>query len=156
MDLMTTAQRSAHMRKIRSHNTAPELLVRRSLHALGYRFRLYGRGLPGEPDIIFKHKRKAIFVHGCFWHYHEHCPIAHVPKSRQAYWQLKFDTNKIRDQQNLLKLEDLGWTVLVIWECETAKMQDLLPKITKFLGPPRSTAAEQGKREDGSAPGCCH
>ncbi len=139
-DSLTRAQRSARMRKIRNRDTTPELLVRRSLHALGYRFQVSGRGMPGQPDIVFRRRRKVIFVHGCFWHSHEGCSIAHIPKTRQDYWRGKFEANKVRDRQELVDLETLGWTSFIVWECETAKMPELLAKLTNFLGPTRVPA----------------
>ncbi len=136
-DSLTPAQRSDHMRRIRSSDTSPELLVRKGLHALGYRFQITNKDLPGKPDLVFSRRRKVIFVHGCFWHSHKDCPIAHLPKTRTEYWQNKFEVNIARDQRNAAELNSLGWSVMVVWECETAKMPELLARLTVFLGKPQ-------------------
>ena len=131
MDTLTKEARSALMSKIRGKDTRPELIVRRALHAMGYRFRLQAKELPGKPDIVFRPRRKAIFVHGCFWHRHEGCRIASSPKSRQDYWEAKFARNVARDRRNLAALADEGWRVLVVWECQTRKGQDALPAVLR-------------------------
>jgi DNA mismatch endonuclease (patch repair protein) len=123
------------MRRIGSSDTSPELLVRKGLHALGYRFQITSKNLPGKPDLVFSRRRKVIFVHGCFWHSHQDCPIAHLPKTRPEYWQNKFEVNMARDQRNAAELNSLGWSVMVVWECETTKMPELLGRLTDFLGP---------------------
>lgn len=107
------------MRAVRREDTKPELLVRKSLHALGLRFRLHRKDLPGSPDIVLPKHRTVIFVHGCFWHRHPGCRLASTPKTRQYYWLPKFDANVERDARKILQLEALGWHVLVVWECET-------------------------------------
>jgi len=134
-DTLTPDQRSDHMRRIRSSDTSPELLVRKGLHALGYRFQITGKNLPGKPDLVFSRRRKVIFVHGCFWHSHQDCPIAHLPKTHTEYWQNKFEMNMARDQRNVDELNSLGWSVMVVWECETAKVPELLVWLINFLGP---------------------
>src|SRR5262249_47403613 len=96
----------------------PELVLRRELHARGLRYRLHAKDLPGKPDIVFRKQKVAVFVHGCFWHRHEGCKVANIPKSNTAFWKEKFDRNVARDQANREKLEHLGWTVNVVWECE--------------------------------------
>src|SRR6202011_1003364 len=111
-------QRSANMRQIRSKNTTPELLLRRMLHRLGYRFRLHRRDLPGKPDLVFPSRRKVIFVHGCFWHMHN-CRWGNVtPATNAEFWQTKRQANVHRDHQALQSLAAAGWKVFVVWECE--------------------------------------
>lgn len=111
--------RSAQMALIRARNTKPELRVRRALHAAGLRYRLHDRRLPGVPDLVFPARRIALFVHGCFWHQHPGCAAARMPKSRLDFWQPKLVGNVSRDASKRAQLEALGWTVKVIWECET-------------------------------------
>jgi len=136
MDTLTPEQRSALMARIRGVDTKPELFVRRALHGRGYRFRLHGRGLPGKPDIVFKKRKRAVFVHGCFWHRHG-CKRTTHPKSRQDYWQDKFAKNVARDRRNSALLADDGWDVFVAWECEIDSDETLLQRLMEFLGPPR-------------------
>ena len=121
------------MRRVKGKNTSPELAVRQKAHALGYRFRLYRRGLPGSPDLVFPRLHKAIFVHGCFWHRHPGCKMASIPKTRAQFWQAKFDANVERDARKEAELRKLGWDVLVIWECETRDLLSLGAKLTDFL-----------------------
>ena len=137
MDTLTPPERSALMARIRSVDTKPELFVRRALHAQGYRYRLHGRGLPGRPDLVFKKRRCAVFVHGCFWHRHG-CKRTTSPKSRQAYWQGKFTQNVERDRRNIRQLAEDGWQVFIAWECEIDTDETLLERLTAFLGPPRT------------------
>ncbi|WP_263498565.1 very short patch repair endonuclease [Mesorhizobium sp. ESP7-2] len=136
VDHLTPERRSALMSKIRGKNTAPELRVRRTVHALGYRFRLHRRDLPGSPDLVFPGRRKIIMVHGCFWHRHPGCSkIAH-PKSRISYWADKFARNIERDKMVQQALLQAGWEVLVIWECQTQPKDrlSLALKLAEFLG----------------------
>ena len=121
------------MRRIRKTDTKPELLVRRLAHALGFRFRLHRRDLPGTPDLAFLRLRKVIFVHGCFWHQHAGCRLARLPKSRPEYWLPKLRRNKERDEEACANLGELGWEVLVVWECETADPRTLGPALEAFL-----------------------
>lgn len=118
-DAVVDANVSKVMQAIRASNTRPEIAVRRTLHALGYRFRLQRRSLPGNPDIVLPKHRLAIFVHGCFWHQHEGCRHAKLPKSRQEYWLPKLARTQQRDQEALLALKGLGWRTLTVWECTT-------------------------------------
>lgn len=111
--------RSAQMALVRSRDTKPELRVRKALHAAGLRYRLHDRRLPGVPDLVFPGRRIALFVHGCFWHRHPGCSAARLPKSRREFWEPKLAGNVERDERNRAALEALGWTVMVIWECET-------------------------------------
>ena len=135
MDKLTPARRSENMRRIRSKGMEPELLVRKLVHRLGYRYRLHGKGLPGKPDLIFPSRRKVIFVHGCFWHQHSRksCRITRVPKSNLGYWLPKLERNKRRDAQNRRKLRRLGWDYLVVWECQAGQEAMLKKAIKGFL-----------------------
>ena len=121
------------MARITSKDTAPELAVRRLLHRLGYRFRIHRRDLPGTPDICFPGRRKAIFVHGCFWHRHEGCRRTTTPMTRTSFWNEKFQRTVERDRANLRNLGELGWDVLIVWECEAARTETLRTRITEFL-----------------------
>jgi len=138
VDTLTTAERSERMSRIRSANTKPELTVRRSLHRLGYRYRLHRRDLPGIPDLVFPSRKKVIFVHGCFWHAHKNCSVANLPKSRRSYWRAKFAGNKTRDSLNATLLTRFGWSVVTVWECETKDVELLTRRLRKHLGPPRA------------------
>lgn len=135
-DIMAPTERSALMSRIRGIDTKPELFVRRSLHAMGYRFRKHARELPGRPDLVFSKRQALIFVHGCFWHRHG-CRKTYVPKSREAFWQEKFADNVSRDKHNQRLLVKAGWRVLVVWECEVESDESLLDRTVAFLGPPR-------------------
>lgn len=107
---------------VRGRDTKPELRVRKALYAAGLRFRLQARDLPGRPDIVFRSRRIAIFVHGCFWHRHPdpECRLTRTPKTRIDFWEAKFEGNVTRDERNQAALRDLGWTVIIIWECQLA------------------------------------
>lgn len=126
MDNLTSAQRSMHMARIRGRDTGPEMVVRRAAHALGLRFRLHRQDLPGSPDLVFPRRRRALFVHGCYWHRHPGCRLAYVPKSNIDFWQKKFDRNVERDIETLAALKAIGWQADVIWECETRR-PDTIP-----------------------------
>lgn len=126
MDTVTKAQRSANMSKIRSKDTKPEMVVRRHLHALGFRYRLHDSKLPGHPDIVLPKWHTVIFVNGCFWHRHEGCKLATTPKSNVNFWQAKFAKNVERDIREHAELESAGWHVIVIWECEVNNTLDCL------------------------------
>ncbi|MBI3835028.1 MAG: DNA mismatch endonuclease Vsr [Planctomycetes bacterium] len=118
MDTLTSKQRSEHMARIRSKHTRPELHVRKLLRQLGCSYRLHGKDLPGHPDIVLKHKRAVIFIHGCFWHRHRCINGRRLPKSRVSFWKKKLDSNKLRDLRTRRQLTRRGWSVLVVWECE--------------------------------------
>jgi len=133
LDILTKKQRHRCMSAIRNKNTKPEMMVRRLVHSLGYRYRLHGRGLPGKPDLIFTSRLKVIFVHGCFWHRHS-CSKGHsMPSTRAKFWRGKLEENKERDRRNLRKLRKEGWKVLVIWECQTRNSEKLISKLRGFL-----------------------
>src|SRR5437016_13030065 len=119
MDVYSKETRSAVMKRVKSRDTRPEVIVRKALHASGYRYRLHLRELPGTPDIVFPRQKKIILVHGCFWHQHEGCPHAARPSSNISYWTTKLDRNIGRDSATLMALRDRGWEVLVVWECQT-------------------------------------
>ena len=133
MDSVTKTKRSEIMSKVRNKDTRPEMIVRRLVHGLGFRYRLHCSDLPGKPDLVFSKKRKIIFVHGCFWHRHEGCKLARMPKTRIDFWQRKLTNNKERDKENVQKLQAAGWDVLVVWECETKDIAGLTERVTGFL-----------------------
>ena len=140
-DKISEERRSENMRRIRSKDMKPEMVVRKLSHALGYRHRLHGKKLPGKPDLVYPGRKKVIFVHGCFWHQHgdPDCKISRRPKSNLEYWEPKLDRNVERDIQNQTALREMGWDYLVVWECETREAQRqgteaLESKIAKFLG----------------------
>lgn len=136
IDTLSPTARSERMSRVRSKDTSPEMTVRRLLHAMGYRYRLHCRDLPGRPDIVFRKRRKAIFVHGCFWHRHDDpsCKLARLPKSRLDFWAPKLESNRERDRKNLQKLRDEGWKVLVIWECQLTNHAKLKASLESFVG----------------------
>lgn len=136
-------ERSALMRTVRRRDTAPEMIVRRMLHSRGWRYRLHRKGLPGTPDIVFPSRRKALFVHGCFWHAHD-CRLGRAPKTRDEFWSPKRKSNRARDDQAMTALRAIGWDALVIWQCQLkGDLQTTLHNIEKFLGPPGSGTSRQ-------------
>jgi DNA mismatch endonuclease (patch repair protein) len=137
MDTLTPEQRSERMSRVRNKDTKPEMRVRRLAHALGYRYRLHAGRLPGRPDLVFKSRGKVIFVHGCFWHRHEGCPLCRMPKSRLRFWKPKLNANRERDHANQEKLTELGWDYLIVWECELGDTDELASRIHAFLGDTR-------------------
>lgn len=134
VDTVDKETRSQIMRRVRSKDTAPEMVVRRLIFSLGYRYRLHDGRLPGKPDLVFVGRRKVIFVHGCFWHRHDGCTLARLPKSRTEFWVKKLTDNKERDSRNLSALRKLGWRALVIWECSLSDREKLKQRIIRFLG----------------------
>jgi DNA mismatch endonuclease (patch repair protein) len=123
------------MQANKPQDTVPELVVRRMLHRMGYRFRLHRKDLPDRPDLAFPGRRAAIQIYGCFWHQHE-CRQARMPKSRQEYWAPKFARNVERDCNNERLMEEMGWRLLVLWECELADLVAIAQRVELFLGPP--------------------
>lgn len=119
-DILTKEQRQRNMRNIKGKNTKPEILLRRALHARGLRYRLHCRNLPGSPDLVFPKYRTVIFVHGCFWHRHG-CKYTSTPSTRKDFWEQKFFQNVRRDEKNVRALEQAGWRVGIIWECQLKK-----------------------------------
>jgi len=133
VDNRTKASRSRLMSRIGSKHTKPELVVRSLLHRLGYRYRLHRKDLPGRPDVAFIGRQKAIFVHGCFWHGHG-CKIGKLPKSNLDFWRSKIERNRQRDCENRSELEQIGWTVEEVWQCELKDIQSLEERLRSFLG----------------------
>ena len=132
-DSLTKEQRSWNMSQIKGSNTKPEILVRSYLHKKGFRFRLHDKKLPGKPDIVLKKYMTAIFVDGCYWHRHQGCKLAYNPKSRQEFWQSKFENNVRRDQEVNRLFENIPWNIVRIWQCEVNEksMTELAKKIKK-------------------------
>lgn len=135
MDNLSKQQRSERMRLVKNKNTRPEITVRRILYSMGYRYRLHASHLPGKPDIIISNRKKAIFVHGCFWHRHpdSKCKLARLPKSRLEIWGAKLEANYKRDVVNQQKLRELGWRLLVVWECQLKDENLLKSTLKAFL-----------------------
>lgn len=133
MDNISPEKRSWNMGKIRAKNTGPEIIVRSLLHSLGYRFRIHSEKLPGHPDIVLPKYKTIIFVHGCFWHRHRKCKYAYTPKTRTEFWNTKFSGNIKRDREVQFELKQLGWRVLIIWECEISDKTKLTRRIRRTL-----------------------
>jgi DNA mismatch endonuclease, patch repair protein len=133
MDIVSPAKRSQMMSGIRGKNTRPELVVRSVAHRLGLRFRLHRKELPGRPDLVFPRHRTAVFVQGCFWHRHD-CGLAAVPKTRTEFWLAKFAANVKRDRLCRAELENRGWRVLEIWECETRDARIVERRLREHFG----------------------
>lgn len=133
MDTLTSVQRSKLMGRVRSKNTSIELKIRKLLFGLGFRYRLHDPRLPGRPDIVFAGRRKVVFVNGCFWHGHNGCRLAKLPKTNYDFWCLKINRNIMRDRENISALEAAGWKVFVVWQCELKDFESLAKKITYFL-----------------------
>ena len=134
-DKIGKERRRRNMAAIRSENTRPEMIVRRLVYGLGYRYRLHRKDLPGKPDLVFASRRKVIFVHGCFWHQHEDekCLDGRRPKSNTDYWNAKLDRNVRRDRENRKLLKEAGWQVMIVWECETEDTKSLTRRLDDFL-----------------------
>lgn len=133
VDSLTSEERSEIMARVRSKNSGPEMLVRKIVFAMGYRYRLHARSLPGCPDLVFRSQHKVIFVHGCFWHRHANCALARMPKSRIDFWTAKLEGNRKRDKRNKRALSREGWKILTIWECELNDAVRLESRIRRFL-----------------------
>ena len=138
-DVLTPEQRSRNMRAIKGRDTGPELIVRRLLHAMGYRFRLHRRDLPGRPDVVLPGRRVVLFVHGCFWHRHR-CRFGCVePATRPEFWRAKFGANVARDRRAMRALRRAGWRVIVVWECQTRDADKLASRLRRLIGEPKQT-----------------
>jgi DNA mismatch endonuclease (patch repair protein) len=140
VDKFTKAKRSQIMSKIRGVDTNPERLVRSILHKMGYRFRLYNRQLPGNPDIVLSRHHKVVFIHGCFWHGHKGCRRAKRPSTNVRFWNKKIDSNMKRDQSVKQKLRRRGWRVLIVWQCHTRDKQALERRLERFMSNNGKTA----------------
>ncbi|WP_069863188.1 very short patch repair endonuclease [Pseudomonas citronellolis] len=133
MDRLTSEHRSWLMSRVGSKDTKPELVVRRLVFAMGYRYRLHLKHLPGSPDLVFPGRKKVIFVNGCFWHGHYGCRYGRLPKSRVEFWQAKIDRNRERDRQSTASLEADGWRVLTVWQCELKNIEMLATRLNDFI-----------------------
>lgn len=139
-DHVSPARRSVIMSAVRGKHTVPEMLVRRAAHKLGLRFRLHRRDLPGRPDLVLPKHKTVVFVNGCFWHRHQGCKKASLPKSNVQFWMNKFEANKKRDLTNYAKLKALGWRVVVVWQCQVRSADRATRTIkSKFRFPKRGT-----------------
>jgi DNA mismatch endonuclease, patch repair protein len=132
-DVFTPAKRSAIMASVRGQNTKPEILVRKLVHSLGYRFRLHQKQFPGKPDLVLPRHEKIIFIHGCFWHGHRGCSRAALPSTNTEFWQKKIGANRSRDIKVTRKLGLTGWRVQVIWQCQTKDVAKLKQRLLQFL-----------------------
>lgn len=132
-DRLSSKDRSRVMARVRGKNTTPEMVVRKTLHSLGYRFRLHRKDLPGHPDVVLPTHGAVVFVHGCFWHRHPGCKRATEPATNADFWSKKLAGNVARDAKQVEALDRLGWRVLVVWECETKDLQSLADILTRFL-----------------------
>jgi len=130
-DIFSKEKRSDLMSRIRYKDTKPEISVRRALHRLGYRFRVHCNNLPGKPDIVLPQYQTVIQIRGCFWHGHN-CRDGHIPKSRMDYWEPKLHGNKLRDSQNDRKLKEMGWKVIIVWECRCKSEKFIRKEIRKI------------------------
>lgn len=135
MDVLSRTQRSLNMSRIRGRDTRPELVVRRLLHSLGFRFRLCPQRLPGRPDVVLTRWRTVVLVHGCFWHRHHACRFATTPRTNVQFWRRKFAANRSRDRRVVKELRRLGWRVVVIWECDTRDPDALLRRLAGLRNP---------------------
>jgi DNA mismatch endonuclease (patch repair protein) len=133
-DVLSPAERSALMSRIRGKDTTPERAVRSMVHGLGYRFRLHGRDLPGRPDLVLPRLRTVIFVHGCFWHRHARCRYATTPATRRAFWLEKFERNVERDRRTAAALRRFGWSVITVWECQLRRPEKVRARLGRMLG----------------------
>lgn len=133
MDTVATETRSRIMSAVRGKNTKPELAVRSVAHAIGFRFRLHCRDLPGTPDLVFPRLRRVVLVHGCFWHRHQGCAATTTPKANAEFWAEKFKRNVARDRATARTLRQQGWRVLVVWECQALNLISLRRNLRRFL-----------------------
>jgi len=131
VDRVSSIKRSQIMRAVQSRNTGPELLVRSAAHRLGLRFRIHDKQLPGTPDLVLRGRNTVVFVNGCYWHRHENCLKAGVPKSNRKFWLAKFESNRKRDKRNYAQLRKLGWRVIVVWQCEARTLERAIRFVAK-------------------------
>lgn len=133
MDVYSKEKRSEIMSKVRGKDTGPEMIVRRLVHGMGYRYRLHVGNLPGRPDIVFPSQRKAIFVNGCFWHGHSRCKRSKKPADNAEFWSRKIERNMLRDRKAKARLKKIGWKVLIVWECQIKKTDAFIETLDCFL-----------------------
>ena len=139
-DTLSVRERSKRMALIGGKDSVPEKKLRKLIHGMGFRYRLHVTSLPGKPDLVFASKKAVIFMHGCFWHRHRNCRLARLPKSKLDFWKPKLEGNRKRDIQNQGKLKDMGWRVLVVWECEMSDLKKVSVKVAGFLEPGENKA----------------
>jgi DNA mismatch endonuclease Vsr len=144
MDNLSRKRRSEVMSRVRSKHTKPELAVRRLAFAMGFRYRLHVQSLPGTPDLVFRKLRKAVFVHGCFWHGHS-CPRGSIPSTNVNFWQNKIAANRVRDRRSQKTLLADGWSLLTLWECEIKDADRVKNRLARFLGNSKSRANRRVK-----------
>lgn len=147
-DTFTQSERSRIMAAVKSKDTGPEMVVRRMVHALGFRYRLHVSSLPGSPDLVFPARKKVVFVHGCFWHRHRCDAGRSMPTTKTAYWKAKFERNRLRDRKNRRRLRRLGWKTLVIWECQTTprNLPRLKDQVARFLASPNAPEGNRNRQ----------
>jgi DNA mismatch endonuclease (patch repair protein) len=133
MDVFDKEKRSEIMSKVKRENTKPERTLRSLLHKQGYRFRIHRRDLPGKPDVVLPKYKSVIFVHGCFWHRHPGCVKASLPSTNTDFWEKKFEKTITRDKENIIKLRQMGWRVIVVWECELKNPERVVEKLDILL-----------------------
>jgi DNA mismatch endonuclease (patch repair protein) len=133
VDHLKPEDRSANMAAIRSKDTVPELVLRRLIHGMGFRYRLHIHGLPGKPDLVFPGRAAVIFMHGCFWHRHVGCRFSTMPSSNIVFWTHKFRVNMERDRRTKRELQKLGYRVLIVWQCELKQPEKLSKRVSRFL-----------------------
>jgi DNA mismatch endonuclease (patch repair protein) len=153
-DTLTKSERSERMSRVRGKNTAPELVVHQMLQQMRYHYSLHRSDLPGNPDIVFTTRKKAIFVHGCFWHRHSArtCRLARLPKSKLDFWLPKLEANRLRDRRKQKALSAAGWKFLIVWECQLGDKERLANKIRRFLRGANArsgTVRRRGRAGDG-------
>lgn len=143
-DIVSKKKRSEMMSGIKGRDTKPEIKVRSVLHGMGYRFRLHVKDLPGKPDIVLRRLKTVVLVHGCFWHRHRGCKLAYCPKTRKSFWMEKFDSNIRRDRLVTKQLKQLGWAVIVVWECDLKKPERMQKKLLTPLYLLRELSIKKG------------
>lgn len=134
------------MKRIRCKDTTPEMIVRRLVYGMGFRYRLHVHKLPGRPDLVFTRMKKVIQIHGCFWHQHTGCLDSHIPKSRVEYWRPKLLKNRRRDKENEKKLRVQGWDVLTLWQCELQELESISGRVARFLKTDVQAAIDASRR----------
>jgi len=150
MDKICKNKRSQNMSKVKSFGTKPELIVRKLLFSMGFRYRINVKKLPGKPDIVLKKYNVIIFVNGCFWHQHKGCSKGTLPKTNKEFWRTKLQNNIVRDKNNIFKLENDGWKVLVLWECELEDLEEIKSRLLNFIIPDSKDHKEYDRKQQSS------